>query len=400
MVHPLTLKKTPHLVFIVTEDWFFASHFLPMAKVAVELGFKVSVMTRVREHRVLLEASGVQVIAVEANRKSLNPFAIFKTVRTMYERLAEIQAEYPLTMVHCIALRSILLGGYAAKRAGIERRIYALTGMGFLGARIDRRAHIMRWCIRMIIRRGLESAKTRYLFENPDDPILLGLDPTVETHVKSQVVIVGGAGVDPDKLTHQPLPTHPPLKIALVARMLWSKGVDLAVQAVSQARAEGLDVSLSLYGAPDRDNPKAIPEAVLQSWSQRSGIIWHGSTQNIQDVWSNHHVACLPSRGGEGLPRTLLEAAACGRAILTTDVAGCRHFVRDGIDGFVVPSDDVHALKEAILKLGQQPDLVSRMGSAARRRIFSGFTEREVMHTLRRLYMVSMSDHKVNDVTP
>ncbi len=393
MVHPLTFKNTPHLVFIVTEDWFFVSHFLPMAKVALELGFKVSVMTRVREHRTAIESLGIDVIALEANRKSLNPFAILKTVRMMRERLEDIDSAYPLTLVHCIALRSILLGGWAACQAGIERRIYALTGMGFLGARHDRKARLLRWAIRLVIRRRLESAKTRYLFENPDDPILLGLDVERNPQDKARVVIVGGAGVDPDQLTQQPIPPTPPLRIALVARMLWSKGVDIAVQAVSQARAEGLDVTLSLYGTPDPHNPKSIPESVLNSWGQRSGIHWYGATNNVRAVWAQHHVACLPSRGGEGLPRTLLEAAACGRAIITTDVAGCRHFVRHGIDGYVLPVDDVNAFYETIMTIGRQPDLIVRMGGAARRRIFSGFTEREVMHTLRRLYMMSFSDH-------
>jgi glycosyltransferase involved in cell wall biosynthesis len=388
MTPSYTAKKAPHLAFIVTEDWFFASHFLPMARAALELGFQVSIITRVNAHQGVIEATGARVIPLEANRKSLNPFAVWNT----YRRLTAILREIQPTFIHCIALRSILIGGFAARAADIPRRIYALTGMGLLGARTDRRAKCAQALIRMIIRRWLETPATRYLFENPDDPVLLGLDPLDS----KKVFLVGGAGVDPDQLTPQPLPPYPPLKIALVARMLWSKGVDLAVQAVSQARAEGANVTLTLYGTPDPSNPRSIPEAVLQSWGQRSGITWAGATDQVALVWRDHHVACLPSRGGEGLPRTLLEAASCGRALLTTDVAGCRTFVREGIDGFIVPPDDAHALKEAILRFIGQPDLVHRMGGAARRRIFSGYTEREVMHTLKRLYMVSANDKVSN----
>jgi glycosyltransferase involved in cell wall biosynthesis len=384
MTQSFSSRKVPHLTFIVTEDWFFASHFLPMARAAIELGFEVSVITRVNAHVAPIEAVGARVIALQSNRKSLNPLTIWRSWRQLSALLKELQP----TLIHCIALRSILLGGFAARRSGISRRIYALTGLGLLGARRDKRARCAQTLIRFVIRRLLDTPQTRYLFENPDDPLWLGLDP----EDRKKVIIVGGAGVNPDQLTPGPLPGSPPIRIALVARMLWSKGVDLAVQAVSQARAEGAPVSLSLYGAPDPLNPRAIPENVLVSWGQRPGITWEGKTQDVGAVWRDHHLAILPSRGGEGLPRTLLEAASCGRAIITTDVAGCRSFVREGIDGFVAAPDNADALKDAILRFVQQPELLSRMGGAARRRIFSGYTEREVMHTIKRLYMVSLND--------
>jgi glycosyltransferase involved in cell wall biosynthesis len=103
-------------------------------------------------------------------------------------------------------------------------------------------------------------------------------------------------------------------------------------------------------------------------------------------VWRDHHVACLPSRGGEGLPRTLLEAASCGRAVLATDVPGCRDFVRDGVEGLVTPPDDPAALADALARLAAAPDLVARMGEAARARVLSGYTERAVMEAVKALY--------------
>jgi glycosyltransferase involved in cell wall biosynthesis len=176
------------------------------------------------------------------------------------------------------------------------------------------------------------------------------------------------------------------LKVALVARMLWSKGVDTLVEAVRIARAQGAPVELSLYGAPDPSNPRAIPEATLRDWSAREGVAWHGPTRDVAGVWRDHHVACLPSRGGEGLPRTLLEAASCGRAVLATDVPGCRDFVRDGVEGLVTPPDDPAALADALARLAAAPDLVARMGEAARARVLSGYTERAVMEAVKALY--------------
>jgi glycosyltransferase involved in cell wall biosynthesis len=179
----------------------------------------------------------------------------------------------------------------------------------------------------------------------------------------------------------------PPLKVAIVARMLWSKGIDLAVEAVRLARAHGADVELSLHGAPDPSNPKAVPEETLRGWSAQPGITWHGPTRDAASVWRDHHIACLPSRGGEGLPRTLLEAAACGRAILTTDVPGCRTLVRDGVEGFVVPPDHAQALADALIGLAADPARVAEMGEAARARVLAGFTERHVMEAVKGLYV-------------
>ncbi|WP_457089345.1 glycosyltransferase family 4 protein [Microvirga sp. P5_D2] len=378
---PLPETQGRKLVFVVTEDWFFVSHFLPMARAARELGLDVTVVTRVRTHREAIEATGAKVIALEAERRSLNPMAAGYAAG----QLAAILKDEKADLVHCIALKSILVGGFAASMAGVGRRVYALTGLGFLGARTD---FVGRWsqrAVRLLVR-GLATSNTRYLFENPDDPKLLGLDPKA-----SNVTIVGGAGIDPDVLQPAPLPSQPPLRVALVARMLWSKGIDLAVEAVCIARANGADVELSLYGAPDPSNPKAIPEETLKGWSAEPGISWHGPTRDVAAVWRDHHIACLPSRGGEGLPRTLLEAAACGRAILTTDVPGCRALIRDGVEGFVVTPDDADALAKALIALASEPDRVARMGEAARARVLEGFTERHVMDDLKRLYASLLS---------
>ena len=193
---PLPDVKGRKLVFIVTEDWFFASHFLPMARAARELGLEVTVVTRVRAHREAIEATGAKVIPFEADRRSLNPV----TTGLKTGDLAAILRREKADLVHCIALRSILVGGFAAGMVGIRRRVYALTGLGFLGARTDRIARLAQRAVRLLVR-GLETRQTRYVFENADDPKLLGLDPAGEN-----VVILGGAGIDPEALRPAPLP--------------------------------------------------------------------------------------------------------------------------------------------------------------------------------------------------
>lgn len=365
------------LVFVVTEDWFFVSHFLPMLRAARGLGLDVAVVTRVRAHREAIEAEGARVIPLEAERRSLNPLGAGYAAG----RLGVILRELRPCIVHCIALRSILVGGAAAALAGVDRRVYALTGLGLLGARTDLTGRAARFAVRALVR-GLETGRTCYLFENPDDPRLLGLDPDDA----ARVTLVGGAGIDPDLLRPTPLPPMPPLKVAVVARMLWSKGIDLAVEAVRQARAAGAAVELTLHGAPDPSNPRAIPEATLAAWGDEPGITYAGRAHDVGAVWREHHVCCLASRGGEGLPRTLLEGAAAGRALLTTDVPGCRALVRDGREGFVVPPDDAGRLAEALIRLAADPALVTRFGEAARARVLDGFTEEAVGRAVADLY--------------
>jgi glycosyltransferase involved in cell wall biosynthesis len=372
------------LVFIVTEDWFFASHFLPMARAAMELGLKVTVITRVRDHREAIEAIGARVIPLDVERRSLNPMVAGYAAG----RLAAILRADKPDIVHCIALRPILLGGAAAVMAGVSRRVYALTGLGFLGARQDLVGRGARAALQALIRGPLENAGTQYLFENPDDPRLLGLDPGNQ----DRVTIVGGAGIDPQALRPTPAMPQPPLKVAVVARMLWSKGIDVAVEATRLARSRGAAVELSLYGAPDPSNPKAISEETLRQWATEPGIAWHGPTRAVATVWREHHVCCLPSRGGEGLPRTLLEGGACGRAIVTTDVPGCRALVRDGREGLIVPANDPGALADAFVRLANSPILVAQMGEAARIRVLAGFTERHVTNAVKRLYTRMLVD--------
>ena len=366
------------ILFVATEDWFFASHFLPMARAARELDCEVAVIARERRHRRAIEATGARLIGLEAERRSLDPRALYRQVQALKRLIA---AEEP-DILHCIALKPIALAGLAGRLAGVEARVYALTGLGFLGARSGVLAGAARLAARLWLREAIDGPKVRFLFENPDDPAALGLDP----RNAGKVVLVGGAGVDPLLLMPEPMPPAPPLKVALVARMLWSKGVDLAVEAVRLARERGAYVELTLHGAPDPSNPKAIPEATLAEWTARPGIVWGGPTRDIEGVWRKHHLCILPSRGGEGLPRTILEAAACGRPILTTDVPGCRSFVRDGQDGMVVPPNDAAALAQALMTFAATPALAERMGSSARARLIDGHTERDVMDEVKALY--------------
>jgi glycosyltransferase involved in cell wall biosynthesis len=367
----------PRLVFVVTEDWFFAERFLAMGQVAKRNGFDVFVVARERDHRRQIEAEGITLVALEAERRSVNPFALVTATWQLRSILKRLRPD----VVHCIAMKGIVMGGIACALAGVEKRVYAPTGWGVFADGNWRGAHHARQVLVHGIRR-LETSKTKYLFENSTDPRTFGLDPTNDDKVR----LVGGAGIDPSHFVPSPMPPLPPLRVAIVSRMVRSKGIDTAVEAVTMARAQGVDVELSLYGSPDDASVQSFSEAQLRAWSLRDGISWHGPTSDVASVWRQNHVCCVPSRGGEGLPRTLLEAAAAGRALLTTDVAGCGEFVRKGVDGLVVPPQNAVELCEALKSLAQSRERLEGMGTAARARVLDGYTLTNVEACVERIH--------------
>jgi glycosyltransferase involved in cell wall biosynthesis len=366
----------PKLLYLVTEDWFFVSHFLPMARAARAAGFDVVVATRLRAHREPIESEGFRTIALESERRSLGPLEIVRSVARM---AAIVRAERP-DIVHCIALRMVVLGGLAARLAGARALVLAPTGLGHLWIENGPVERIGRRIARLVVGRMLRGTSTRYLFENRDDPREFGLDPD-----GADVTLIGGAGVSVTQFVPTPEPPAPPLRVAVVGRMLRPKGIAEAVAAVQRARALGADVALDLYGTPDPSNRRSFSEAELHAWSAQPGTQWCGRTDDVAEVWRTHHVAMLLSYR-EGTPRSLVEAAAAGRPIVATDVPGCREVVRDGIEGVLVPAGDSEQAAQALVRLAGDAGLRARMGTAARERFRERFTEEAVGATVSALY--------------
>jgi glycosyltransferase involved in cell wall biosynthesis len=371
------VRRMPKILYLVTEDWFFVSHFLPMAQAARDCGLQVVVATRVREDGERLKAEGFSVIAIDGRRGSFSPL---RSLHDFFQAL-KIVRDQRADIVHCIALRPVVIGGLAARLAGTGALVVAPTGLGHLWIEDGMAVRLARKIVRAVIGSWLCGPRTRYLFENRDDPREFGLDPD-----GAAVTIVGGAGVDPAKFPRSEEPAAPPLKVAVVARMIRPKGIVEAVDAVQRARAAGAPVELHLFGDPDPDNPRSIPLATLAQWSKEPGIAWHGRATDVTRVWREHHVAMLLSHR-EGLPRSLVEAAAVGRPIVATDVAGCREVVRNGREGILVPRGDADAAVRALVTLAADAGLRSRLGVAANARFHERFTSDAVRHTVRTLYL-------------
>jgi glycosyltransferase involved in cell wall biosynthesis len=366
----------PKLLYLVTEDWFFVSHFLPMARTARAAGFEVVVATRVRDHAARIQVEGCRVVPLEGERRSLG---VVEALRGFFRIASVVRTERP-DIVHCIALRMVALGGLAARFGGTKRLVLAPTGLGLLWSEDSPANRFARAVLRFVIGRWLRRYETRYLFENTDDPREFGLENS------PAVAIVPGAGVDPAHYPPSSAPPAPPVKVAVVARMIAAKGIADAVAAVRRARELGAPVELDLYGAPDRSNRRSCSEADLRRWSSEPGVRWHGRTPDVAHVWRTHHIAMLLTWYREGVPRSLIEAAASGCPIVTTDSPGCRDLVRDHQEGILVPLRDIEAAARALVELAGDADLRARLGRAAHARFAERFTEAEVRRRVGSVY--------------
>jgi glycosyltransferase involved in cell wall biosynthesis len=364
------------ILYLITEDWFFVSHFMPMAQAARECGFDVTVATRVRADGERIKEQGFSLIPIESERGSVS---LVRSLRDFSQLMTIVRRERA-DIVHCIALRPVVIGGVAAKFAGSGALVLAPTGLGHLWIERGFVVRLARKVVSFIVGALLRGPRTRYLFENRDDPCEFGLNPE-----GAEVTIIGGAGVDPARFPPSETPPEPPIKVAVVSRMIWPKGIVEAVAAVRRARAAGAPVELHLFGDPDPDNRRSIPQATITQWTKEPGVTWHGRVTDVARVWREHHIAMLLSYR-EGLPRSLVEAAAAGRPIVATDVAGCREVVRDGKEGILVPLGDSEATAQALAKLAADPAMRARMGAAAHARFRERFTAEAVRQTVCDLY--------------
>jgi glycosyltransferase involved in cell wall biosynthesis len=353
----------PVLIYLVTEDWYFLSHRLPMAIAAQRAGYDVHVATNLNGAGAEIERHGFTLHPLAWRRGSLNPvdlLSIVHQIRALYRRVKP-------DLVHHVALQPSIIGSLAAVGEPFIR-LNALAGLGFGFTSRSLKATLMRPVLTMLLRALLGGRHAAVLVQNPDDSAAveaLGIQ-------KCRIFLVSGSGVDAEKL--QPLPEQDgPVTAAFVGRLLDDKGIRTLIAAHDLLAAQGSPVRLLVAGDPDPANPASIPQAEIEKWKSKSGVEMLGHVTHIGVVWKRSHIAVLPSRR-EGLPKSLLEAAACGRAIVATDVPGCREIARAGVNAILVPPDDATALAGANRRLAEDPALRREFGAAGRRMIEAEFS--------------------------
>lgn len=365
----------------VTEDWFALSHFQPLIRFVASAARKVVVVTRSSGRLAEIEALGARVIELDYHRSSLNPVREASTAR----RLSRIIADERPDIVHLVAMKPIVLGSLALRLDRRPKVIVHMTGLGFLAISDTLKARLVRPVAMRLIASLLRRPGSWLIVENPEDLQFLregGVDPG------QRVTTLGGAGIEPAEFEAAALsPPRNEIPIAaFVGRMIRPKGVDLLLEAQARLDASGVPIAIELYGRSDDGNPEAIPTAELEAWSRSGRGRWLGHTSDVAAVWRRADIFVLPARSREGMPRALLEAAASARPLIVTDVPGCRHFVRDGVEGLVVSPSDAGALATALARLARDPDLRRRMGQAARARCLAGYTVAHVVAGLAATY--------------
>jgi glycosyltransferase involved in cell wall biosynthesis len=363
----------------VTEDWFALSHFRPLLRTLQQMAREVLVITRSSGRLGEIKALGARTIDFNYHRSSVNPIREALTV----SRLAGLMRRERPDVVHLIAMKPTVIGGLALRRTPVSRIVQHMTGLGFLAISDTAPARIIRRSALSVIAATQRARNSWLLVENPDDLAFLEAGGVMPA---GRASIVGGAGIDPDTFSGLSPSPFAPTVAAYVGRMIRPKGVDVLVEAARHLRKRAVDLEIELYGASDEGNPEALPKQLLERWGREGVARWHGRVSDVREIWRRAGIFVLPARSREGMPRAMLEAAASARALIVSDVPGCRHFVRDGIEGFVVPPGDALALADALERLASDPELRQRMGEAARQRVLCGYTEADVARTVRLAY--------------
>jgi len=377
---PLTQK----VLVACTEDWFTLSHFKPLLRRLRRIGRDVIVVTRSSGRMAEIERLGCRTIALDYGRSSMNPLRETRTAR----RLARILADEAPDVVHLIAMKPIVLGGIATSLERPRHTVIHMTGLGFLAISNSVKARAARLAALRIMRTVLRRPENWLLVENPEDLAFLrdgGVD------AGARVTMLGGAGIDPEIFTPPPDLANAVPIAAYVARMIRPKGVDVLMDAADRLSRKDVALAIELHGDTDDGNPEAVPAETLARWANGGDRRFMGFTKDVAAIWRHADIFVLPARSREGMPRALLEAASCARAIIVTNVPGCRHFVRDGVEGLVVPPGDAAALADALETLARDRDLRERLGRAARERVLSGYTEAHVEAGIEQAYTAMLN---------
>jgi glycosyltransferase involved in cell wall biosynthesis len=353
----------PILLYLVTEDWYFLSHRLPMATAAKQAGYQVHVATNVNKYAAKIEAYGFRLHPLLWRRGSINPLRLIGLIRQVRELYSHLSPD----LVHHVALQPAVIGMIAARGLPIVQ-INALAGLGSAFTSRSLKARVLRPVLHFFLRWLLKSPQGAVLVQNLDDQSEMqsvGMDT-------GRIFLIPGSGVDVGELTPLAEPEGP-LTVAFVGRLLEDKGLRNLIAAYDLLMQRGQPIQLLIAGDPDPANPASIPGPEIASWKLKPGVELLGHVDDIREVWERAHVAVLPSRR-EGLPKSLLEAAACGRPIVASDVPGCREIARNGVNALLVPPDDPTALAGAIEQLARDPELRRRFAAAGRKLVVEQFS--------------------------
>ncbi len=361
------------LLYLVNIPRFFVSHRLPLALAAREAGYEVHVATSAhdREHVAVIEAAGFPFHPLPLSQHGMRPLEEGRTILAIERLYRKLKPD----LVHHVTIKAVIYGGIAARLARVPAAVFAITGLGYLYSEPGFKARLARMGASVAFRAALGHPNARLIFQNPDDRAMFLREKLID---ETRTVVIKGSGVDMSAF--MPMPEADGVPVILFAgRLLWKKGVGEFVEAARRLKNGGVAARFVVVGYGEPSSPAAVPESQIRDWAASGLVEWWGKRDDMPTVFAQSHLVCLPSSYGEGVPKVLIEAAACGRAIVTTDTPGCREITRDGENGLLVPPGDVDALAAAIRRLAADGELRRAMGARGREIALAEFSLESVV---------------------
>lgn len=349
------------LLFFVNVDWFFISHRLAIAKKALKEGYEVTIACRFTEHKAELSALGFNVVDIPFSRSGGGAKAEINTIKAIKQVIDDVEP----SLIHAITIKPVLYTGLALKTLKKDIPfIAAISGLGYVFTANTFRAKVTKFIASAFYKVALSQKLKTVIFQNTSDEAIL---TRVAKLKGTDKVLIKGSGADLSVYNFKPENLEQALTVAMACRLLKEKGVYQYIEAAKVVKASHPDVEFLLVGTPDLENPNSVKQTEIDSWVKEGVINYLGHRNDIPDVFSISSIVCLPSFYGEGVPKVLIEAAACGRAIVTTDNPGCRDAVIEGKTGLTVPVRDSKKLAEALTQLIENTELRLSMGLKARK---------------------------------
>lgn len=352
------LKSSSRKILIVVNDpAFFISHRLPIAIAARKAGYKVLIASPEGEGVLDIRKNGFEFHQITLSRWGMKPGEELRSLWHLYKLYKKLKPD----LVHHVTIKPILYGSIAARMARVPAVINAFSGLGYLYLSKGAIASLRRFILKPLFKIGMQHRKIRAIFQNQDDLTHFQKE-TINLHKKT--TIINGCGVNTDSFAPQAESSGKPL-VLMVARLLQDKGIAEFVSAARLLKELGHKARFVVVGPFPEGNPAAITKSTLEVWKAEGVVEFWGAREDIVSCYKQAHIVCLPSYR-EGFSKVLLEAAACARPIVTTNVAGCRQLVRDNVNGYLVPPRDSLALAKALESLIINPVKRVQMGAAGR----------------------------------
>ncbi len=367
--------NTPQrLLFVDNSLDSFYAYRMPLARAARQAGFDVHVAAPPGRREATILAEGLTVHALPMTRSGMNPYQEASCVRHLYRLYRTVKPD----LIHHLRLKPVLYGGIAAYAARVPAEVSMPTGLGHVFTAETTKARLMRKVTLWGCKVAFRHQNVRVIFQNPDD---MEVFLHAKTLGKDRCALIRGSGVDISEFVVTPEPQDQPV-VVLAARMLRDKGIVEFVEAARILRQQGSRARFVLVGDTDPGNPTAISAAELKEWQEHGLIEWWGFQEDMRPIFVDANIVCLPSYR-EGVPKVLIEAAAAGRAIVATDVPGCREIVRHGQNGLLVPVKNASALADALSFLLDNAHLRARMGRKGRHLAVADFSmDRVITETI------------------